>query len=170
MSTNYYLRPIKYEHINKINENVKNKLSKIEKEYNKSIKELIIENNKIDVYKDLLDKDNIDVKIVLKYEVEIPDIHICKLSYGWIPSFQANANFKSWNEFESYYLMNKDYFDIVDEYDEKISLVYLYQKVFEHLNNKNNSKSHLELNECSYLGIKRWKDNYGFEWTDIEFE
>lgn len=170
MSTNYYLRPIKYKTLDEINEKCENKLYRIEKEYNKSIKELIIENNKITAYKDLLDEDNIDVKIVLKYKIEIPDIHICKLSKGWLPQFEANKNFKSYNEFELYYLMNKDYFDIVDEYNEKISLVYLYQKIQEHIQDKDNYRSHLE--ETSYwYGINRWidKDNNKIEWTDANF-
>lgn len=170
MSTNYYLRPIKYEILDKINEDIRIKLSKLENEYNSNIKQLIIENSSIIPYNGLLNENDINTKIVLNYEIEIPDIHICKLSYGWIPQFEANKNFKSYSEFENFYLENKNYFEIIDEYDNKYSLTYLYQKIQKHIQNKDNYRSHLE-ETCKYLGINRWKDknNDKIEWVDTNF-
>lgn len=171
---NFYLRPKRYEYIDELNKKAIDSVNKIKKQYFNSIKELIESNKDIECYKDLLNlnklKDVEDVFIFSgnNWTIDCPDIHICKLSYGWVPNFEVNNNFKSWDEFENFYLNNKEYFDIIDEYDTKINLVYFTQKCFEHLQNKDNFRSHLT-ETSQFFGINRWKDNIGFEWTNNNF-
>ena len=167
MGTNYYLTPKGFDKISDINKNTLKILNEIRNDYCKSIHELIDKasiNHKI--YKEALDIGNIDdINVKLEYEFEIPEIHICKISYGWCPSFESTEYYKTFDEFKEFYNKYKDDFDITDEYNKCLTIDEL-----EHIATtaKENAKEfHSKYNSC---GVAYYStDNYGFEWTNTHF-
>ena len=72
-----------------------------------------------------------------EYEiVEYPQlgyqIHVCKLSWGWLPLFQRHKAFKTWAEFEEFYKRHSDNLSLIDEYDHFMTFDDFKTGVFEH--------------------------------------
>lgn len=115
MGCNFYFRPKNCEFINIINNTYDKILQKTLTEYKNAISPIF---NKLrDSYSeflDLLQLPDLDfIKIdLLKYSVEIPEIHICKLSCGWRPMLQSNKFYSNYNEFKDFYIKYKNVFDI----------------------------------------------------------
>ena len=72
-----------------------------------------------------------------EYEiVEYPQlgyqIHVCKLSWGWLPLFQRHKAFKTWAEFEEFYRRHSNHLSLIDEYDHFMAFDDFKTRVFEH--------------------------------------
>ena len=72
-----------------------------------------------------------------EYEiVEYPQlgyqIHVCKLSWGWLPLFQRHKAFKTWAEFEEFYRSHSNHLSLIDEYDHFMMFDDFKTRVFEH--------------------------------------
>ena len=72
-----------------------------------------------------------------EYEiVEYPQlgyqIHVCKLSWGWLPLFQRHKAFKTWAEFEEFYRSHSNHLSLIDEYDHFMTFDDFKTRVFEH--------------------------------------
>lgn len=72
-----------------------------------------------------------------EYEiVEYPQlgyqIHVCKLSWGWLPLFQRHEAFKTWAEFEEFYRSYSNHLSLIDEYDHFMTFDDFKTRVFEH--------------------------------------
>ena len=167
MGMNYYLRPKDYEHVDIINEVIKKTLLDIENDYKNTLKSIIVSANlKHDIYREALaeriaDVDNIRVK--LEWEFDIPEIHVCKLSGGWVPLFEETKYYKDYEGFKKFYNKYKDDFDFVDEYDEKVNIDEFDREVMSKIHEEN---SHLQFNN---LDFKYVKDKYGVEWVNVTF-
>ena len=167
MGTNYYLTPKGFDKVSEINKTTLKVLNEIRDNYCKSIKELIDEASKNHkIYKEVLDIqdiDNIDCRLI--YDFEIPEIHICKLSFGWCPSFESTEYYSNFNEFKEFYNKYKDDFDITDEYNRYLTIDELESLA---TTAKENAKEfHSKFNSC---GVAYYTtDNYGFEWTNTHF-
>ncbi len=172
MGCNYYLRPKGYEPIKVINKTINDTLDNIVESYKYSIKKVIEEAEKISpLYKELFFTDLCidDITHVLQWEVELPDLHICKLSYGWKPLFQKSKYFSTFKEFEDFYKLHTDIFDFVDEYDEIQDFEEFKEYVFEKVKDKK-SQTHLQYNGgLPGLSLEYTKDKDGIEWTNHEF-
>ena len=89
-------------------------------------------------------------------------LHLCKLSHGWKPLFQAHeGKFKSVFELET--IMMVDYsLEIIDEYDRVIDYSQFVDKILDKQYDSF-SKSHMG------TGCNAFKDIDGYEWTYWEF-
>ena len=166
MGCNYYLRPKGFEELDRLNEYNESALKTMEESYITTIEDIL---NKVykehQIYLDILDihQNPKDIYFHIHYPFERPDIHICKLSMGWVPLFEATKYYDSWDTFESFYILHKDEFDLVDEYDRVCMLEDFKNSVMERVQNKEN-QTHL-VQEYQIYGIKYWKDSCGVEWT-----
>lgn len=124
MGTNYYLTPKEFKDIDTVNQVTLKALNEIRDNYCKSIEDIktaAINNHKI--YKDSLDLPDTDnIQCILKWEVEIPEIHICKVSFGWNPLFESNKHYNSFKGFKDFYNKYKDDFIITDEYNRQLTI------------------------------------------------
>ena len=167
MGTNYYLTPKGFDKVSEINKSTFKILNEIKNDYCKSINELVnkaYESHKI--YKEVLDigdVNNIDCRLI--YDFEIPEIHLCKISFGWCPSFESTEYYRSFNEFKEFYNKYKDDFDITDEYNRYLTIDEL-EKIA--TTAKENAKEfHSKSNSCGIIYYS--VDEYGFEWTSTHF-
>lgn len=88
-------------------------------------------------------------------------LHLCKLSHGWKPLFQAHeGKFTNMKELEDFYFENKDYI-VVDEYDDVVDWLRFYVNMSTQNFNDSN-KSHVGTG-CNAIEIRGW------EFTDWEF-
>ena len=171
MGTNYYLRPKGFKKIEKINRNLYSSIHALKEEYLKQITDILISyKDEYEYYADLLylsDISDLEDKVQFSvYGLEVPDIHICKLSGGWTPLFESNRLYSNFNEFEDFYNKYKDKLNLFDEYDDIISFEDFKNEIFSRLNNKN-YQTHLQYNNC--YGIYYYKDELGVEWTNSHF-
>lgn len=123
-------------------------------------------------YKDSLDicrPSDSNFDILLRYDFEYPEIHICKISNGWCPLLEANNYYSSFKELETFYSKHKDDFDIKDEYGRLFS----WESFVKELKSFKQKaiKSHLEEygSPLAYEYIKYTRDSDGFEWTNTHF-
>jgi len=169
MGTNYYLTPKGFDKIDEINKITLKTLNEIRDNYCKSIEELIektCKNHKI--YKEILELPDLDnIKCILQWDIEIPEIHICKISAGWCPLLESTALYDNFDDFKKFYEKYKDDFDITDEYNRHYTinelenrLVKAQQKAIE-FHEKYSSDF---CNSPNYIS-----DDYGFEWTSNHF-
>lgn len=167
MGCNYYFRPKDCEFINIINNTYDKILQNTLTGYKNAISPIF---NKLrDSYSeflDLLQLPDLDfIKIdLLKYFVEIPEIHICKLSCGWRPMLQANKFYSNYNEFKAFCTKYKDIFDIYDEYNQLVEFEELESQIFYRA--RETFQTHLD-----YDSVYNYKDtDYQYiEWTRREF-
>ena len=106
MGTNYYFVPKGYEQINLINKSTEEALKNIQDLYVKSVRNVIKYAEGLHpIYKELLNYEySLDeIYASLRWPVEIPEIHICKISAGWVPCFQTNKHFSTYQEFLAFY-------------------------------------------------------------------
>ena len=175
MSTNYYFYPKGFEKLDEVNKVTKSSLEDMTMNYIKVIKLMI--NDSIDSHPEYHDMFNLDVlkntlddtRIILKYDVEIPELHICKLSGGWIPLFNKTNYYSNFDELEEFYNKYKDILYLKNEYDEEISFKELKEKAY---NKLKEPRSHLDYNGpySVFNGSFKnqyYKDKYGFEWTEL---
>lgn len=71
-------------------------------------------------------------------DIQLPEIHIAKTSYGWKPLFQKNMLFSSVKELKTFYDTSK--LQIFDEYDNLYNWEQFTERVLEFADK--NSKSH----------------------------
>lgn len=171
MGTNYYLRPKGFDKIEEVTSEVYKDIDYARIEYIKALGKIIEEAKKISpIYSDLLhlptEEDLNQINIELQYEYDLPEIHICKVSGGWVPSFEANKYYKSFKEFEAFYSANKSFFDIYDEYDREVDFSDFKKMLFDWLNDDLLSHSKYYPGHAS---IRYWRDDSGFDWIDSEF-
>lgn len=171
MGTNYYFRPKGFTEIDRLNKNLKDSVSVLKEEYLNKLKELLVKTES--QYKDYADllylTDISDLEDRVEFtvsEFEVPDIHICKISAGWIPLFESNRFYSNFRELEKFYLKYKDNLVFVNEYDDIINFEKFKKDVFDRIDNKN-YQTHLQYNN-SY-GIRYYKDEFGVEWTNTQF-
>lgn len=168
MGTNYYLRPRGFERLKQLNEETNSKLAVIRESYIKEIQDMIEESSKISpLYEDLLDRpDPSNINLYLQYEYDLPELHVCKTSGGWVPLFEATKYYKSFKELESFYSKYKDVFTLYDEYNELVDFKDLKEKVF----SMRDIATETHLKPDPYWGytpdISYWKDEDGIEWTN----
>lgn len=166
MGCNYYLKPQGFGALRDLNKRTVSSLENITEEYKQALIKMRDEANKISpLYSELLDIPSIeDIRVVLQWEMELPEIHICKMSMGWIPCFQNNKYFNSFKEFIKFYEDNKNVFTLVDEYDEVISLDKFVEDLYEFKNHAlpTNKRS-------SYYDIRYTTDEDDFDWIDNDF-
>lgn len=167
MGTNYYLVPKDFDLLDNINERLDIILRDTKNEYKETIRRLIDKvNNKHSIYKEVLEFPSLeDFDIKFEWKMEVPDIHICKISGGWCPSFESNKYYSNFDEFKDFYNKYKDDFDIKDEYNKSITLDEL--ESIATTAEENAKEFHSKYNSC---GIAYYTtDNYGFEWTNTHF-
>ena len=166
MGTNYYLTPKKLDKILEINEITSKALNQIRDDYCKSINELFEKANKEHrIYKEVLDfPDTDDIRTKLEWEVEIPEIHICKVSYGWIPLFEKTERYGSFSDFKKFYEEYKNDFDLTDEYNKHLTIDELEEIVT--TAKEKAQESHTKY-DSPYYHIEVDKD--GFEWSSTHF-
>ena len=165
MGTNYYFRPKGYDKLKELNVLTEKAMQDIQDNYINSINEMIKESNSISpLYEDLFNPSYDECRVNLHYLFEVPEIHICKISGGWVPLFEATKYYKSFKELEDFYYTYNAIIDIYDEYNNKIFFSSLKEKALKM--KKSATCSHLseEFNTISF--IKYWKDSDGLEWTD----
>ena len=167
MGTNYYLRPKKFEKLTILNKNLELALDVLKDDYLANVSSLIREAEKEHPeYKDMLKlPDELTFYIAPQYLYNDFDIHICKVSGGWIPSFEVNDNFTTYKEFKKFYLGHKDEFLLIDEYNKEIDLATLdsnleYHKLTALDKNKRTSNFYANL----------YTDEDGYDWIDCSFE
>ena len=169
MGTNYYFRPKGFNEIDDLNSSIDFIIKILKRFYLDKLNDILDKYK--ENYLDLLCLDNIsDLEDKVKFTVlslDTPDIHICKISAGWIPLFESNPHYSNFEEFESFYEKNKDKLDLIDEYNRVIDFDYFKRNVFDRINNKN-YETHLQYNN-SY-DISYYKDELGVEWTNSKFE
>ena len=96
MGTNYYFTPKKFElgRVKKLHEDYSSKLDKLLKNYiksyNKLCNEMSKETNDLFESQELSDYNNWWNYMHLA-EIEYPELHICKISMGWKPLFEAHS-------------------------------------------------------------------------------
>lgn len=168
MGTNYYFEPIGFDQINKINEIFVKSVEKLKEEYERQIEDIIDKNNKEhSLYRGFF-RPYFDTNYTLQHqEFYVPDVHICKLSYGWVPLFEQNKYYSNIEQFKYFCETYQNDIVIKDEYDRVYSIEKFLDIVYDHLKN-NNKESHLQYNN-SLLGIKYTKDPTGIEWANSEF-
>lgn len=99
-------------------------------------------------------------------------IHIGKRSGGWLPIFQKTTYYSSVKEIKDFYIQNKNYLIIIDEYDMKYSLEELEAEIFDWNKDNPNAKTHLSLNRDIQYGTPQhlyYKDPEGYEFSSTEF-
>ena len=171
MGTNYYFRPKGFQKIDKLNENLRNSIEAIKNEYLNELKEILVETES--QYKDYADllhltdisdlEDRVEFTV---FEFETPDIHICKISGGWIPLFETTEYYHTLTELIEFYNKYKNKLNLINEYNEVINFDKFIKEVLDRTNNKN-YQTHLQYNN-SY-GIYYYKDELGVEWTNSQF-
>ncbi len=169
MGTNYYLTPKGFDKIDEINKITLKTLNEIRDNYCKSIEELIektCKNHKI--YKEVLELPDLDnIKCILQWDIEIPEIHICKISAGWCPAFETTEYYNTFKGFKNFYDKYKDDFYITDEYNRQVTIDELEQIV---TNAKRNAKEfHTKYNSQYSSYVNYITDEDGFEWTSTHF-
>lgn len=108
MSTNYYFRnKEEYLKINQINQLVQNKIKDIINEIGSMVR-------------DEDEVQEIKHKIEQATYMECSLIHIGKRSIGWKPLFKVQKEFSTMNHLQTFYLENKDKYEIVNEYGEVV--------------------------------------------------
>ena len=168
MGTNYYLTPKFSAKITKLNSDYNDMLQKIKETYINEVKSIYDEAYRFSSeYKEFFPINDIDdISLYLKYEVEVPEIHICKISSGWVPSFQKCKWFSTYREFLAFYDLHKEIFDITSEYNEIVSIDKLNKDLFKFKNKAlpENDRSHYSSNYYVYI-----KDEDGFDWINVDF-
>ncbi len=91
-------------------------------------------------------------------EIEYPELHICKISMGWKPLFEATKFYSNVKELKEFYDKNKDRIHIEDEYGEEQDIDELFQFIDMKYKDKN-SQSHTDA----------YKDGQGYEWVSRNF-
>ena len=91
-------------------------------------------------------------------EMEYPELHICKISMGWKPLFEATKFYSNVKELKEFYDKNKDRIHIEDEYGEEQDIDELFQFIDMKYKDKN-SQSHTDA----------YKDGQGYEWVSHNF-
>lgn len=170
MGTNYYFVPKGYEQINLINKSTEEALKNIQDLYVKSIRNVIRYAEDLHpIYKELLNYEySLDeIYASLRWPVEIPEIHICKISAGWVPCFQTNKHFSTYQEFLAFYDLFKDIFTLEDEYHEVIDIEELKKDLFRHKEDALPQNDRMKYNSDYYVSYKR--DSDGFDWTNVDF-
>lgn len=163
MGTNYYFTPKKFEknRIRRLYEDYTDKLDKLLKDYiksyNKLYKEMSIETN--DLFEtEKLPHYNDWYNYMHLTEIEYPELHICKISMGWKPLFEATKFYGNVKELKEFYNKNKDRINIEDEYGE----VHDIDDLFEFIDIKYKNKKSLEHKDA-------YKDSQGYEWVTNNF-
>ena len=171
MGCNYYLRPRGFSRLNKVNKKLEEDLEKITEKYKNTVDGIIkFACYKYPFYKDSLDLPDLsNLYSTMNWAVEEPDIHICKMSLGWMPCFQVNKYFNTLDTFIDFYKQHKNEFILMNEYNEKVTL-----KEFEEDLRyfKENAKPENNRVNSSYYNTGRpsyYKDSYGFDWYDNDF-
>ncbi|MFC0903779.1 hypothetical protein ACFHWD_03625 [Clostridium sp. MT-14] len=93
----------------------------------------------------------------------VSKIHIGKASAGWKALFQKTDFYASINEIKNFYNKNKDSLDIVNEYDDKLTLDELENELFNWSKDKSKLQSHLDDKDC-------YRDENGYEFCKLNFE
>ena len=143
MGTNYYFKPKKYDmdKMTKLHEEYTSKLDKLLKDYiksyNKLSNEMSKETNDLFEYEELQDYNNWWNYIHLA-EIEYPELHICKISMGWKPLFEATKFYNSVQGLKDFYNKNKYRVIIIDEYGEEQDIDELFKDIDDRYNNKDN--------------------------------
>ena len=120
----------------------------------------------LDIIKEIRLKlpDELTFYIVPQYLYDDFDIHICKISDGWVPSFEVNDNFTTYKEFKKFYLDHKDEFLLIDEYNKEIDLATLDSNLEYH------KLTALDKNKrTSNFYAKLYTDEDGYDWIDCNF-
>ena len=170
MGTNYYLTPKGFDEIDTINKVTLKTLNEIRNSYCKSIKELIEKSCKNhNIYKEVLDLPDLDsIKCILQWDIEIPELHICKISAGWCPLLEATEYYSNFDDFKKFYEKYKDAFDITNEYNEYITIDEFESILFKA--KERATEFHSQYNDDFYgTNIKYTTDSYGFEWSYNHF-
>lgn len=107
-------------------------------------------------------KENIINKINMLLE-DVTELHIGKRSVGWYPLFESSEYYSSVEEIKNFYLTNKDYLDIIDEYNRTYTLEELEDELFNWNKDNLEAKSHLDLSPNYYL------DKEGYEFLRNSF-
>ena len=163
MGTNYYFTPKKFElgRVKKLHEDYSSKLDKLLKNYiksyNKLCNEMSKETNNLFESQELSDYNNWWNYMHLA-EIEYPELHICKISMGWKPLFEATKFYGNVKELKEFYNKNKDRIHIEDEYGEEQDIDELFQFIDTKYKDKN-SQSHTDA----------YKDGQGYEWVSHNF-
>ena len=163
MGTNYYFTPKKFElgRVKNLHEDYSFKLDKLLndyiKSYNKLSKEMSKETNDLFESQELSDYNNWWNYMHLA-EIEYPELHICKISMGWKPLFEATKFYGNVKELKEFYNKNKDRIHIEDEYGEEQDIDELFQFIDMKYKDKN-SQSHTDA----------YKDGQGYEWVSHNF-
>ena len=166
MSCNYYLKPKGFDEINELNDNIEVELSKLTVKYIDDVNNITEKACNISpLYKELLDLPDLsDLFIQMQWPVELPEIHVCKMSLGWVPCFQSNKMYKTYKEFLEFYTKHKDIFTLINEYDEEIDLEKFKEdlKYFKDKALPNN-------NRANNYNMYYISDEDGFDWIDNDF-
>ena len=171
MGTNYYFTPKGFNDLDEINKITVKALNEIRNTYLTNVKNLIVSaKQNHSIYQEVLDtnEENIDdIKAKLNWNYEIPEIHICKISYGWKTLFQATNMYSNLDELKSFYDKYNNDFIITDEYGSEFTLEDLVKKVREHDSLDSSKNTHLQ-----YEGyfLHYYIDKDGIEWTTNSFE
>lgn len=166
MGTNYYLKAKRFNELDNINKKLEDKLETIKEDYLSEVLKVI--NNALKTYpnyKELFDLDELIVNIEVHYPIEVPDIHVCKMSLGWVPIFEKNEFYNNYKEFKAFYEKNKDILSLVDEYDREISLLD-FETNLEYF--KLNASPLNSRQEDNYI-FKIESDDIGYDWSYNEF-
>ena len=170
MGTNYYLKPKGYDKLDWLNKSTNIFIESVLKSYKDELNKMIKESDEIcPIYQEILDRadpDNIQIK--LQYEFEEPDVHICKISAGWIPLFEKNKYYSNFKEFESFYKKYKKYFTFIDEYNREIDFNKFKVDIFKRVSDKSN-QTHTQYNSFFNSEHQYYKDENGIEWIDNKF-
>ena len=167
MGTNYYFRPKTYKSkkINNINDKyfkqIEGLYEKYVNEYNKLYGEMLIGTEDLFETETMLSDDEWEHHYLPW--LDSPELHICKISFGWKPLFQRTKYYKDLKSLKEFYQSNKDRICIVDEYGEKISLNNLIKEINERYKNQENQSHFKEYENRIYF------DDKGYEWNWHEF-
>lgn len=163
MGTNYYFKPKKFkmDKIRNLHEEYTSKLDKLLKDYiesyNKLCNEMSIETKDLFECEELQDYNNWSNYMYLT-EVEYPELHICKISCGWKPLFEATKYYSSVEELKEFYNQNKERINIQDEYGREQDIDELLRIIDGRYKDENN-KAH----------DNAYKDEQGYEWVSHDF-
>ena len=91
-------------------------------------------------------------------------IHICKLSFGWLPLFQKSEHFNTYTQLKTWLNDNtntsKCEYVILDEYDRTIKYDDLIKMIEEHQNNPKNKENIDNFRYCDNVDGYRFQKNY----------